>query len=64
MQAFTDKQEGSKREQRRADRETETSGRTNVETGTGRQTCKLTAKLSLTSRHALWLVDRHHNRTF
>lgn len=52
MQAFTDKQEGSKREQRRADRETETSGRMNVETGTGRQTCKLTAKLSLTSRHA------------
>ncbi len=42
MRAFTDKQEGSKREKRQADREKETGGRMDVETGTDRQTCKLT----------------------
>lgn len=52
MRAVTDKQEGSKREKRQADREKETGGRMDVETGTDRQTCKLTDKQSLTSRHA------------
>lgn len=39
MQAFTDKQEGCKREKEiQADREKETGGRMDVETGTDRQT--------------------------
>lgn len=42
MRAFTDKQEGSKREKRQADREKETGGRKDVERGTDTQTCKLT----------------------
>lgn len=37
MQAFTDKQEGSRREKRQADREKETGGRMDVKQGqTGR----------------------------
>lgn len=42
MRAFTDKQEGSRREKRQADREKETGGRLDVKTGTDRQTWKLT----------------------
>lgn len=50
MQAFTDKQEGSKREKRQADREKETGGRMDVETWTDRQTCKLADSQTVTDK--------------
>lgn len=60
MNASRHRQTGrqQKREKRQADWEKETGGRMDVETGTDRQTCKLTDKQSVTSRHAWWwMID-------
>lgn len=53
MRALADKQEGCRREEKQADREKETCGRTDVDTGTDRQTWKFADRQTVTdSIHA------------
>ena len=62
--SLADKQEGCRREKKQADREKETCGRTDVETGTDRQTWKFADRQTVTdSIHAEWWVMGIKSRT-